>query len=99
MEQKYKKGDRVKTRIGHWIMQSKKDDNVSPRWKHLGETKEGWHMYDMNPELTEDVATVDYSYHEMHGNKSREPDSHSYALIFDKRGWIAWFDENNLIPA
>lgn len=86
--QKYKKGDRVKVIIGHSM------------WK-VGGGKDA-ELIDIHPQLTEDIATVEYTY----GEKSEIDSLYSkgdsgykrYRLRFDKHGSISWFDEENLIP-
>lgn len=87
--QKYKKGDRVKVLIGH------------PMWQSDGEGKV--RNFDCRPELTQDVATVEYSYGEKSETDSRyspgEQGYKSYSLKFDKYGSISWFEENVITPA
>lgn len=87
MKARYPNGTRVKVKYGHLIYSSFKGNT-------------GWS--DARPELTEDTATVAYTY----GEKSETDGKYSkgdagyksYALTFDKYGTIAWFDEKHLIP-
>lgn len=87
MEQKYKKGDRVKVLVGH-LMWTLKGGVVTHE--------------DIRPELTEDTATVEYTYGQMSEIDERysKGDSgyESYSLNFDKHGSIAWFDEDIIVP-
>jgi len=56
---------------------------------------------DIRPELTEDIATVEYTYGEMSEIDSKyskgEQGYRDYCLKFDKYGSIAWFDEDDII--
>ena len=87
-EQKYKKGDRVKVLVGH------------PIWTISGKDK--GKMEDICPELTEDIATVQYTYGEMSEidrRYSKGDDGYKkYSLKFDKYGSISWFDESIIVP-
>ncbi len=89
IEQKYKKGDRVKVLIGH------------PIWTISGKNK--GQVMDAMPQLVEDTATVEYTYGEKSETdwKFSKGDSgyKQYCLNFDKHGSIAWFDEDHIIPA
>ena len=95
--QLYKKGDRVKVKYGHLLWSN--DDRVKfgKFIQQDGKTK----LWDMRPELTEDIATVEYSYGEMSETDFRfskgEQGYKQYSLKFDKHGSIAWFDEVDLI--
>lgn len=86
--QKFHKGDRVKVLIGH------------PMWTISGKNK--GKCVDLSPELTEDIATVNYTYGEMSetdGRYSKGDDGYKrYSLTFDKHGTISWFDEQIIIP-
>lgn len=99
--QKYKKGDRVKVTIGHSLWSPKKMPQFD-KYKYLGNDYD-FHLYDMNPELTEDTATVEYTYGEMSEIDFRyskgERGYKQYSLKFDKHGSISWFDENIITPA
>jgi hypothetical protein len=87
-EQKYKKGERVKVFVGH------------PMWSISGPNK--GRVQDLRPELTEDTATVEYTYGQMSESDfkySKGSDGYKrYSLIFDKHGSICWFDEENIYP-
>lgn len=89
-KQKYKKGDRVKVKYGH-ILWSNDKRMVGNNWKQIGEMQ-----YDIRPELTEDIATVEYTYEEKFSKG--DDDFNIYSLKFDKHGSISWFDEDHLIP-
>lgn len=88
MKAKYPNGTRVKVKYGHLI------------W-NIGGGKE-MKATDISPHLTEDIATVEYTY----GEKSETDFRYSqgddgykrYSLRFDKFGGISWFDEDCLIP-
>lgn len=68
-----------------------------PIWSNNG----GW--LDVAPQLTQDIATVEYTYGEMSEIDSKyskgENGYKEYSLKFDKHGSVAWFDEKNIIPA
>ena len=85
--QKYKKGDRVKVLIGHLIWTFNKGQSS---------------CRDINPKLTEDIATVECTYGEMSEIDERyskgEDGYKRYSLHFDKYGSICWFDEDIIVP-
>lgn len=66
-----------------------------PMWS----TKGGW--LDINPELTEDAGTIEYTYGQMSEIDSRystgEQGYRQYCINFDKHGSISWFDEENIV--
>jgi hypothetical protein len=94
--QKYKKGERVKVFIGHSMWSNGIE---MPNAKLLFEDGK-FKMYDIRPQLTEDTATVEYTYGEMaevDGRFSKGDGGYKrYSLKFDKHGRIAWFDEDNI---
>lgn len=67
-----------------------------PMWSNKGP------VTDLAPHLTEDTATVMYTYGEKSETDNRYTKGYSgykqYGLRFDKYGEIAWFDEERLIP-
>lgn len=83
LKAKYPNGTRVKVSVGHLIY-SFEGGKCSSQ--------------DISPHLTEDVATVEYTY----GEKSETDYKYSrgergysqYCLKFDKYGSIAWFNES-----
>lgn len=83
MEQKFKNGDRVKVKVGHPIWQR---SNGKVEWM------------DMMPELTQDIATVEYTYGEKSETDYRfskgEEGYKEYSLKFDNHGSISWFNED-----
>lgn len=87
MDQKYKKGDRVKVSIGQPIWQN---NNGKIEW------------LDIHPEYKDDVATVEYTYGEMSEVDPKfSPDEQGYkqyCLNFDKYGKISWFSEHDILP-
>lgn len=87
MKAKYPNGIRVKVKYGH-TMWSMYKGNLT--------------VQDIRPELTQDVATVMYTYGEMsetdHRFSKGDEGYKSYSLKFDKYGQIAWFEEDHLIP-
>lgn len=91
--QKYNNGDRVKVSVGHWIISPTENSKLG---KFVEKYNDSF-VYDMRPELTEDEATVDYSYAERYGKGDKES-SHSYSLKFDKYGSISWFEEGIVSP-
>lgn len=88
MEQKYKKGERVKVLVGHNIW----------HFKDGQATHE-----DIRPELKEDTATVEHTYGELSETDCKfskgDRGYKQYGLRFDKYGYMAWFDEHNIVPA
>lgn len=80
----------------------KQGDRVKVLFGHpMWSNNDGW--IDIAPYLTEDVATVEYSYGEKSETDSRFSKDgsgyHQYSLKFDKYGSVAWFNENTIIPA
>lgn len=98
-EQKYKKGERVKVLVGHRIWSNGMDFPNAKLLASDGKFKE----YDIRPELTEDIATVEYTYGQMSESDwkySKGEDGYKrYSLKFDNHGSIAWFDEENIYQA
>jgi len=86
--QKYNKGDRVKVIIGHPILAINGDGKSD--------------LVDTMPELTKDIATVEYTYGEMSETDNRfskgDGGYKRYSLNFDKYGSISWFNESVIIP-
>jgi len=87
MKAKYPNGTRVKVKIGHRM------------WSNDGNGK--IMETDTAPYLTEDTATVMYTYGEKSETDwkfSKGDDGYKqYGLKFDKYGEISWFDESDLI--
>lgn len=98
--QKYKKGDRVKVNVGHWMYSNKENSSIG---KFIGKSENGGFYYDIRPQLTEDTATVEYTYGEKSETDGRfskgESGYKQYSLKFDKYGSISWFDEENITPS
>lgn len=104
MEAKYKNGSRVKVKYGHLIWQNNKCEGhlgmkESPTCK-LVHTDEHIQWFDIRPELTEDIATVEYTYGEKSETDYRfsggDAEYKRYCIKFDKHGTISWFDEEQL---
>lgn len=99
MEQKYKKGERVRVLVGHRLWSS---DPLFKGGKVLSENGK-FKEIDINPELTEDTATVEYTYgqaSETDSRFSKGKDGYDrYSLRFDKHGSICWFDEFDIVKA
>lgn len=97
-KQKYQKGDRVKVLIGHRMWSSGMEIPGAKLLRSGDKFKE----YDISPHLTEDIATVQYTYGEMSEIDERfskgDDGYKSYCLKFDKNGTISWFEEDVIIP-
>ncbi len=92
--QKFKAGDRVKVKYGHIMWSKTAIDSNGIKTIKKGDNG-NWFMYDINPSLTEDEATVEYEYKEKYGGDNQK---NQYSLKFDKHGSVSWFDEDHLIP-
>ena len=95
-EQKFKKGDRVKVKYGQliWSRENLKFDEAN-----LKSELEGVKWYDLHPEYTKDIATIEYSYNERYGssmNGDKDTSYDNYCLKFDKYGSISWFNEKDI---